>query len=225
MTNTSNQEDIYELDLFKNSSHVRIFELIHRNAKVLDVGCATGFLGDKLIKEKNCEVTGIEVNLNWALEARKNYRRVYAEDVESSCSEISEIEGYFDYIVYGDVLEHTKNPEIVLNRLNVFASDSGMVLISLPNIANIFMRLNLLVGRFEYKEKGTLDRTHLRFYTRKTGKEMIESTGLKVVKVIPIGKVVRFVRIMPTLFAYQFLFVCKRKTQSKIRKETPIQEQ
>jgi methionine biosynthesis protein MetW len=215
LRSSRNCKNTYELDLFKNSSHARIFDLIQSNSRVLDVGCATGYLGEKLIKEKNCEVTGIELNKDWALEARTKYKKVYIEDVESTCNQINEQEGYFDYILYGDVLEHTKNPEKVLTKLNVFASDNGTILISLPNVANIFMRLNLLVGRFEYAEKGTLDRTHLRFYTRKTGKKMIESTGVRVIKVIPIGKIVNYIRIMPTLFAYQFLFVCRKQSQPR----------
>ena len=69
-------------------------------------------------------------------------------------------------MVFGDVLEHLRDPLAVLMEFTESLKDDGVVIISLPNIANIYVRLNLLIGRFDYQDRGILDRTHIRFFTR-----------------------------------------------------------
>ena len=85
----------------------------------------------------------------------------------------------FDVMIFGDVLEHLKNPLAVLRQLATSLKEDGAIIISLPNIANIYVRLSLLVGRFDYQERGILDRTHLRFFTRKTFCRFLQDAGLE----------------------------------------------
>jgi 2-polyprenyl-3-methyl-5-hydroxy-6-metoxy-1,4-benzoquinol methylase len=85
-------------------------------------------------------------------------------------------------VVAGDVLEHLINPKHILEELFKKLEPSGILIISVPNIANIFVRVNLLFGRFDYTEKGILDKTHLRFFTQKSFKELISIEGAHVEK-------------------------------------------
>ncbi len=76
--------------------------------------------------------------------------------------ELPEVDGPFDAIVYGDVLEHLVDPLSVLVELNRELAEDGFVIISVPNIAHLYIRLLLLLGRFDYIDRGILDSTHLR---------------------------------------------------------------
>lgn len=201
----------YHLDIFTNSSHTNIVNLIQNNSKVLDIGCSTGYLGEKLIKEKNCEVIGIESNHESVLEARQIYKKVYWNKSTLDAVVLDEPKKYFDYIIFADILEHTINPDRILVNFKSYLRDDGKIVISLPNIANICIRLKLLFGRFDYTESGILDRTHLIFFTMKTSKIMIESAGLRIIKRISIGRMIYYIRIFPNLFAYQFLFVTMKR--------------
>ena len=133
----------------------------------------------------------------------------------------------FDVIVAGDVLEHLPRPELLLGSVRRLLAPEGVLLLSLPNVANVTVRLGLLLGRFDYTSRGILDETHLRFFTRRTGRALLESTGYRVVRVEatampvelafpalgrpPLAPLVRggallSARLWPTLFGYQFVF-------------------
>ena len=90
------------------------------------------------------------------------------------------LDGQFDLIVYGDILEHLKRPEKVLSELNRYLRPTGKIIVSVPNFVHLFVRLNILIGRFEYMERGILDRTHLRFFTLKTFRKFLANAGLSV---------------------------------------------
>jgi len=112
---------------------------------------------------------------------------------------------------------------------------NGQVIVSVPNIANIHTRLLLMFGKFDYTERGLLDRTHVRFYTRKTARAMLEQAGYRIVAqrmaVVPIElalglspKAVFFkflnrivgalTALMPTLFGYQIILVAQSNRNS-----------
>ncbi len=135
--------------------------------------------------------------------------------------------GTFDLVVAGDVLEHLPDPGAVLDRVAVLLSPAGSLLVSLPNVANVTVRLSLLLGRFPYAPRGILDATHLRFFTRRTARELLAARGLRVTWCAPtampaelavpalgaplLAPVVRgtalgLARAWPTLFGYQFVF-------------------
>ena len=136
----------------------------------------------------------------------------------------------YDAVVLGDVLEHLATPEVVLQKLIALQTSSSIFLISVPNITNLWVRLNLLIGRFDYTDRGILDRTHLRFFTRKTLVQMINHSGLKIVSiqvtpiplelvsrffVSPLGKIfhavfAKLTSLFPTLLGYQFIVEAKK---------------
>lgn len=90
---------------------------------------------------------------------------------------------YFDFIIFADVLEHLRFPLHTLVNFRKYLKKDGKIFISVPNIANYRVRMNLLIGRFDYTEIGILDKTHIRFFTKKTIKQIINDAGLKMEKI------------------------------------------
>jgi 2-polyprenyl-3-methyl-5-hydroxy-6-metoxy-1,4-benzoquinol methylase len=152
--------------------------------KLLDVGTANGMLG-QAIAESGFILTGVEPDRNWAQIARHYYHKFWEGTVEEAAPEI--IEGQ-DVVILADILEHLRSPEGVLKYLFGLQPAGCVFLISVPNIANIFIRFKLLLGRFDYQERGILDRTHLRFFTRRTFFKLLNFTGLEILesKVTPV---------------------------------------
>ena len=213
---------IYNLKPFKYSSHSKILDLVEKNTKVLDVACASGYLAS-FLKEKGCLVEGIDSDVEYINEAKKHCNASVFDITKEK------ITGKYDVIILGDILEHLVNPDKILFNLKQNLNENGYILISIPNIVNIYPRLKILLGFFDYEEKGIFDRTHLKFFTRKTVKEMIHNAGYEIEKLdytpIPIYvkfpnapkfilnliySVFHFLSIFwPTLFAYQFILKIK----------------
>lgn len=172
---------IQEIDLNSESSHAKLLRLVGKGKKVLEVGCATGYVS-KVLKEKlNCYVTGIEIDHEAAKEAEKYCEKVIVGDIEEIDLFKTLGDERFDVITFGDVLEHLKNPERVLAAVRTFLADGGYVLASIPNIAHISVALELLSGRFDYRSLGLLDDTHLRFFTKKSILSLFRNTGYEIV--------------------------------------------
>ncbi len=150
--------------------------------KVLDVGAAEGYLAEVLTR-RGFEVTCLERDPGLAAAAAGKCRRVVVADLER---EIPPLVGPFDVILCGDVLEHLSDPARVLASLTQHLSGDGIVIASVPNVAHLWVRLELLLGRFEYAERGILDRTHLRFFTRKSFLRLLAESKLRLVELIPI---------------------------------------
>jgi len=160
--------------------HAMIFDLVPEKSRVLDVGCATGKLAEQLRRRKKCFVVGIECEEYMAELAKTRCDQVLVADVETM-KLLPFPDGFFDVIVLADVLEHLAQPSCVLARFRRYLKDGGMVLVSIPNVANWRIRLGLLLGKFDYSEYGILDVNHLRFFTAKTLKAMIEDNGYVIV--------------------------------------------
>ena len=115
----------------------------------------------------------------------------------------------FDVIVLADVLEHMKEPEKALRKLSGFLKPEGYIVVSLPNIGYWTMRLKHLFGKWDYTETGIMDSDHLKFFTLKTSRKLLESSGFNVLKedYTPWKPAMYFLtKIWPSLLAYQFIF-------------------
>lgn len=148
---------------------------------VLDVGCACG--GNLMtIKLNNptADTYGIEFNEKTAAVA-SCYGEVSAMDVEKVNRD--DWQDKFDYIICADVLEHLHNPWQALSNLGTFLKKDGKVIVSLPNVGHISIINDLLHGRWTYEEAGILDKTHLRFFTKNTAVDLINSSGLKILDI------------------------------------------
>lgn len=163
-----------------NSYNLEILKLISQPKNLLDVGCGTGLLAEKIKKKQRCFVAGIEKNSQAAFWALTRCDKIIEADIET-LNRLPFQQGYFDYIILADVLEHTNDPVNVLEKIKPYLTDDGVMLISLPNIAHWRIRLRLLFGQFTYQERGALDKTHIRFFTLKTLKKLLESCGMEII--------------------------------------------
>jgi len=202
------------------SVHTQILNSIRNQSKVLDIGCAEGYLSKK-IALKGCEVVGIELDTEAALKAEKYCKEVIIGNIESIKLNEKYL-NYFDYIILADVLEHLQDPLKILNKFNRYLKDDGYIIISVPNIANWRIRFKLLMGNFDYKKFGILDEEHLRFFTEKTAKRLVRDAGFVICNFgLTVGDLNRLAKlfhsvglIWPNFMAYQF-FIVARKDSSK----------
>jgi O-antigen biosynthesis protein len=164
-----------------DSSHAQIVDLVGHDKRVLDVGTSTGYLAEVMVRN-GCSVTGIELDPEAARQAEKYCERVVIGDVENLDLETCLGES-FDVIVFGDVLEHLREPLRTLRRLKHFLRFGGYAVASIPNIAHGSVRLALLQGRFEYHPLGLLDDTHLRFFTRKSAEQLFKDAGFQTIEI------------------------------------------
>lgn len=145
-------------------------------ARVLDVGAASGTLA-RLCAGRGFVLRGIEPAAEWIEAARPLYTELFTGGLEAAPEAFLQGQAA---VVCGDVLEHLPQPEQALRRLAALQGAGCRFIISVPNVANLWVRLHLLGGNFDYAERGILDRTHLRFYTRKTFLGLLEAAGLSV---------------------------------------------
>ena len=113
--------------------------------------------------------------------AASRCERLVVGDIEGTPA-LAQCAGEYDVIVFADVLEHLRDPERVLRSLAPFLARGGRVLASIPNVAHWSIRWRLLAGRWQYQDRGILDRTHLRFFTRETALALFASAGLAVTR-------------------------------------------
>ena len=194
-------------------------------ARVLDVGCATGYLAAELTR-RGCRVTGVEADPLAAERARAHCEAVVVGDVEDDACRggltALAAPAPFDVVLCGDVLEHLRDPWSALAAVAALAAPGGTVVLSVPNVAHWTGRRALARGRFPYAEHGLFDRTHLRFFTRASARDLAERAGLRVMRErfahAPIPMQARLpalrtleraaVRVRPELFALQVVLVC-----------------
>jgi len=205
----------------RNSSQALELELVGPNRRVLDIGCATGFLGAALAAQ-GCVVTGVEYEPEAAAKARTHLDEVVEADLNVTALADLFPGRDFDAIVFGDVLEHLMDPDAVLRSAAQLLAPGGAVVMSIPNVAHGSVRLALLQGRWDYRETGLLDRTHLRFFTRASVAQMVADAGLRITDLrgtvldplgceveiddesLP-GTIVEWVRHQPDALTYQFV--------------------
>lgn len=194
--------------------------------RLLDLGAAGGHLG-RALRDRCSFLAGVEPDATLPASARAGYDVWQAVDAMDAGG----WDAPFDVVVCGDVLEHLARPEDLLARIHAWLKPGGRLFVSLPNIANVSIRLALLLGHFRYTERGILDRTHLSFYTLASARHLLESSGFAVRSVEPtampyelaLPRLLRppwsapvrvFARLSaslwPTMFGYQFVFEAVR---------------
>jgi SAM-dependent methyltransferase len=193
---------------------MKLLALLDRPQRVLDVGCSTGYLAERL-QQRGATVVGLDMDERAAELARRFCAEVYVGDIETM--KLPFEPASFDAIVCGDLVEHLRDPQATVARLRPLLRPGGRLVLSTPNIANWAIRLSLLFGRFRYTEWGILDETHTHFFTRKTLRECLEGAGYRVVVFdytvpVPVLSAPRIEaiahgigRLRPSLLAYQFV--------------------
>ncbi len=205
------------------------YNLVTGGQRILDVGCATGRLGERLSLEKGCYVVGLEIDPVMGEIAQKRCARVIVGDIEE-LADLPFPDGFFDVIVFADSLEHMRDPLRVLENTKRLLSNQGYLIASIPNVALILTRVSLLFGKFDYRDYGVMDKNHLRFFTLKTAKELLERAGYSVAFTTGYSSVRRryylarpLARVWKTLFAPGFVMRAV-KTEAVGEKRLPPRE-
>jgi 2-polyprenyl-3-methyl-5-hydroxy-6-metoxy-1,4-benzoquinol methylase len=207
-----------------------IYRSILSGSHVLDVGCDTGRFGQMLQTQKQCTVDGVEPYLPAVEVAQTRLNQVFVRAVDNEKS----FEGLINYnaIVFLDVLEHLQNPWAVIKGAIAALQPGGTIHIVVPNIAHISVVRRLLQGKFEYSDCGTMDRTHLRWFTRGSLRQLLEQAGfeevvIEIVAQVPhlrnkssISKflVKQFVRFFPEQTAGSIIGHAKKPDYSNLTK-------
>lgn len=223
--------NVYTFKDFEGSSHRILINLIRRFAKkggtLVDLGAAGGELGEA-VRDHFQRTLGFEYEIANLPALRSRFNAAVIADLEK----LKRLPAGVDAIVLADVLEHLRDAPGLLTLVRESLARDGKIFVSVPNIANITVRIGLLLGVFEYRERGILDNTHLRFYTLRTIRHEIENAGFRILVIrgssVPlrliIGKLtpdalVRagerilsiVTRMWRALFAYQIIIVAERR--------------
>lgn len=212
------------------SSHYYAARLVGTDQHVLEVGCGDGRFGSELVKAGN-RVIGVDQHPHVALEA--GYAKVVETNLESGLSDAAADRAQgFDRVLLLDVLEHLRDPNKLVEDAKALLAPRGRVIVSVPNVVNIVVRLMFLFGSFRYNDRGILDWSHLRFFTRKSISSLLEKHGYRISerrytnvpieRLIPLAADNPLLRLLngllhiltsiaPGLFAYEILLTAEKR--------------
>ncbi len=171
---------------------------------VLDVGCSSGAFGRLLKEKRGCEVWGIEPT-DSAIKANKVLDRVFHDVFHQ---ELDLGDKKFDAIIFNDVLEHLADPWGALSFAKELLTVDGCIVASIPNLQCYSVVKDLIIhGEFQYQESGILDKTHLRFFTKKSIHQLFSNTGYDIITIAGQNSVVngsRFLRMLSFFTSRRF---------------------
>jgi SAM-dependent methyltransferase len=218
----------YVLKDFPGSSH-RILAAwmreLPRGARVLELGPGAAHIA-QLARRPDLVWQGLESSLDCLPALVRTLSGGAIVDLET----VPKLPGGCQAVLAADSLEHLSNPERMLALIHDALAPGARLLLSVPNIANVYVRLNLLVGRLPYADRGLLDRSHRIFFTRGFLRRLLAEAGFRLqresVSTIPLPLALpRLPRpllaaagallaaatvLLPTLLGYQFLVVAER---------------
>ena len=205
-----------------DDAHSILMRLIPPGSRVLELGCATGYLSGYMEQALGCRVTGLEYDADSVEIARTRCQEVHKADLDAeNALQPAQASGPYDVLLAAAVLEHLKYPERLLRDAHVLLKPGARVIVSLPNIAHWGVRLRLLHGVFDYADYGIMDRTHLHFYTVSTGRALLVEQGYAVEQMLIAGSGLQNVLngmarrgnrplpgpILPGLLGYELIYV------------------
>jgi len=169
----------YEIDANDESASAKVIRLTGNGKRVLEVGCAAGSQ-TRVLKQNGCVVTAVEINADAAERARPFCDRLLLGDIESLDLGGAFAGSTFDVVIFGDVLEHLRDPLEVLVKVKPYLANGGYVVASIPNVTHASVVFELMQGRFEYRNIGLLDATHIRFFAKHGVMRLFEEAGYLV---------------------------------------------
>lgn len=208
------EKNPYALNMARYSTHAIVIRNIGINKQVLDVGCNDGYIGR--LADKTNEFYGLDYLPESVAKAKKVYKDVVTYDLNNLQS--LPWDKRFDVIIFADVLEHLVDPEKTLQFfVDRYLAKDGIIIISLPNIANWLVRIKLLFGRFDYVDgSGIMDRTHFHLYTFSSALKLIDTAGLQAEQQLYganlFGPIIRLTgRLLRNLLSTGIILVCRKK--------------
>ncbi len=158
-----------------------VYKYIGANKCILSVGCGSALL-ETLVKKQNNHVYGIDISPENVQEAKRKLDGAFLCDIEKA-KKLPFKKESFDIIILSDILEHLLEPQKALEFLQAYVKPGGIVVASIPNVANWTVRIPLLFGNFSYGKEGIVVWPHYRFFTKKTARQLFEKNGYKVLKI------------------------------------------
>ena len=181
MSNIDNLYNSKNKNYYKNV-RVEIMPLLPEKInRIFEIGCGTGETLSYIKSVKHAKwAGGIELTKTTEkIKENKNIDLIIYGDIENKILPLKKAS--LDIILCLDVLEHLNNPWLVLKKLKLYLKKDGVIICSIPNVRNYKVLLPLMfLGNWNYSENGILDKTHLRFFTKKTSIKLIEESGFKV---------------------------------------------
>lgn len=204
--------------------------------RILDVGCGPGWLSKALTAAGH---TVIGVDIAEAEGVRDRMHTFVSADLSQGIPD--EVGGDFDLVLAADIIEHLADPARLLSAMATRVRPQGSIIASVPNISHWYPRFRITTGRFDYDQRGVLDATHLRFFTRRRFLRVAQEAGLEHVafrhtglpldalglsssKVVTatVGRADRLlVSAWPTMFAYQFVYEFSPWRGGALRNDLP----
>lgn len=193
--------------------------LLTSNIKtVLDVGCSIGTLGASIKENFNASVTGIEIDEEMADVARSKIDHVIISGATEAFSNKMLCDQKFDTIIFADVLEHLVDPWRTISLSTNHLNEDGFIIASIPNIRFFHTLFHLIVkGKWPYRDRGTHDRTHLRFFTISNIQDLFLQADLNITDIkvnyriietpSRLNKLAKFIAlpIINNFLAYQYI--------------------
>ncbi len=210
----------YELKPSEDSSHGRISALLSARppSKILDLGCSSGQLAERL-RSMGHHVVGVDLYEIPGVGERTS--AFFRADLNQGIP--PEVGTDFDVVLCADILEHLHDPAALIRQAKTVLAPDGFAVFCVPNIAHWYPRIRSMLGLFDYDQRGILDATHLRFFTRRSIRKLLERNGFQVRRIGPVGlpldalgvegwaaHAMRFVdsllvTVWPTMFGYQLI--------------------
>lgn len=152
-----------------------------QSKKIIEVGCSSGALAREFKKiSSDCHWLGIEIDATYAEMAKRYCDDTVALDIENVPQNFWKETENADCWIFGDTLEHLKDPWAILKLIRENISSTGSVVACIPNAQHWSLQARLCIGDFRYETSGLLDKTHLRWFTRQTIIEMFEQSGFEM---------------------------------------------
>ena len=173
----------YQMDVGEKTAKGSVMRLVGTGKTVLEIGCASGAMTRCLSQQLDCRVTAFEINAEDAAEARPFCDVIHIGNVEDIDLARTVGINQFDVAVYADVLEHLRDPVAALRKTRPVLKDDGYLVACVPNIAHAALAYDLALGRFDYRQVGLLDDTHIRFFTKSSLFLAFEASGYAIVHI------------------------------------------